>query len=107
MRKGISLEAETEGTGAAAVKGSTVTLRYSGYLHRGDAFQKDLTCTFRLGRREVIAGLEYAVEGMRVGGRRRVQIAPHLAYREAGVPGVIPANALLTFDLELLEVVGP
>ena len=49
--------------------------------------------SFRIGEREVIAGLEYGVEGMRVGGRRRIRVPPHLGYREAGVPGKIPSNA--------------
>ena len=56
-----------------------------------------------LGRR-VIAGLEYGVEGMRAGGRRRIRVAPHLGYGDRGVPGVVPANALLTFDVQLLKV---
>jgi FKBP-type peptidyl-prolyl cis-trans isomerase len=107
MRKGIEVETETEGTGPTARRGTTVTIRYSGYLHRGDAFQTDVTYEFTLGSRQVIAGLDYAVEGMKVGGRRRVKVGPHLAYREAGVPGSIPPNALLTFDIELLAVKAP
>ena len=106
MKKGIELESEAEGSGPAARRGCTVTIRYSGYLHRGDAFQKEMTYTFRLGKREVIAGLEYAVEGMKVGGRRRVKVGPHLAYRKTGVPGLIPPNALLVFDIELVAIDG-
>jgi FKBP-type peptidyl-prolyl cis-trans isomerase len=52
----------------------------------------------------VIAGLEYGVEGMRVGGRRRFRAAPHLCYRDDGVASVIPSNALLVFAVELMEV---
>ena len=61
---------------------------------------------FDLGRqpRNVIAGLAYGVEGMRAGGRRRIRVAPHLAYRDAGVPARIPANAVLIFDVALLHV---
>jgi FKBP-type peptidyl-prolyl cis-trans isomerase len=106
MKKGVELESETEGSGPVAQRGCAVTIRYSGYLHRGDAFQKQMAYTFRLGKREVIAGLEYAVEGMKVGGRRRVKVSPHLAYRETGVPGLIPPNALLVFDIELVAVEG-
>jgi len=51
----------------------------------------------------MFAGLFYGVEGMRVGGTRRLRIAPHLAYREAGVPGVIPSNALLTVEIEVVS----
>jgi FKBP-type peptidyl-prolyl cis-trans isomerase len=51
----------------------------------------------------MFAGLFYGVDGMRVGGRRRLRVAPHLAYREAGVPGVIPPNALLTVEIEIVS----
>lgn len=60
--------------------------------------------TFTLGARVAIAGLEYGVEGMRVGGRRRIKVPPHLGYREQGIAGKIPPNAILFFDVELLEV---
>jgi FKBP-type peptidyl-prolyl cis-trans isomerase len=52
----------------------------------------------------VIAGLEYGIEGMRVGGRRRLRVPPHLGYRDKGMSGKIPPNALLFFEVELLEV---
>ena len=51
----------------------------------------------------MFAGLFYGIEGMRVGGTRRLRIAPHLAYRESGVPGVIPPNALLIVEIEILS----
>ena len=56
----------------------------------------------RVDRRSLIAGLFYGVEGMRVGGTRRLEIAPHLAYGDRGVPGVIPASALLTAEITIL-----
>ena len=59
---------------------------------------------FTLGKREVIAALEYGVEGMRVGGQRRFRAGPHLAYRDKGVEGIVPPNAVLIFDLKLLAV---
>jgi FKBP-type peptidyl-prolyl cis-trans isomerase len=104
MRKGIEFEELRPGSGPTAERGQTVTIRYTGFLHRGDKFQENITCTFRVGSREVIPGLAYGVEGMRVGGRRRVRVSPHLAYGAAGVPGLIPPNAVLTFEVELLEV---
>ena len=52
----------------------------------------------------MIAGLEYGVKGMRVGGKRRIRVGPHLAYRENGVPSTIPANAVLEFRVTLLGV---
>jgi uncharacterized protein len=61
----------------------------------------------RIDRRSLIAGLFYGVEGMRVGGTRRLEIAPHLAYGTRGVPGIVPANALLTAEIEILEAVPP
>jgi fructokinase len=81
-----------------------VIVRYVGFLHRGDVFEPGRTVAFTLGARRVIAGLERGVEGMRVGGRRRLRIAPHLAYRERGVPGRVPANALVLLDVELVEI---
>ena len=104
MRKGIEIEELRLGDGMTAERGTTATIRYTGFLNRGDQFQENITCTFRVGSREVIPGLSYGVEGMRVGGLRRVRVSPHLAYGVTGVPGLIPANAVLTFEVELLEV---
>jgi fructokinase len=81
-----------------------VVVRYDGSLHRGDVFQRNVTVAFTIGARTVIAGLDHGVAGMRVGGRRRLRIAPHLAYRERGVPGRVPANALVVLDVELIEI---
>lgn len=81
-----------------------MVVRYRGALHRGDVFEPGVTVTFTLGARRVIAGLERGVEGMRVGGRRRLRIAPHLAWRERGVPGRVPPNALVVLEVELLEI---
>jgi FKBP-type peptidyl-prolyl cis-trans isomerase FkpA len=88
----------------AAHRGDAVTVRYSGYLNRGDAFQTDVTTDIILGERRVIAGLEHGIEGMKVGGIRTVRVSPHLAYRDAGVPGVVPPNAVLVFEVELLAI---
>jgi FKBP-type peptidyl-prolyl cis-trans isomerase len=60
--------------------------------------------TFVVGGRVLIPGIEYAVEGIRVGGTRKVKISPHLAYQQTGVPGIIPANAVLIYEIELLGV---
>ena len=59
--------------------------------------------TLRVDRVFMFAGLFYGVDGMRVGGTRRLRVAPHLAYRKAGVPGVIPPNALLTVEIEVVS----
>jgi FKBP-type peptidyl-prolyl cis-trans isomerase len=90
------------GTGAAAVHGSTVSIRWRGTLNRGDEFGSG-ELSFRVGERRVVAGLEMGVVGMRVGGTRRLRVGPHLGYRDRAVPGV-PADAVLIFEIELLEV---
>jgi FKBP-type peptidyl-prolyl cis-trans isomerase len=96
------------GDGEVAERDTLVTVHYEGFLRRGERFGGG-TETIDLGRRETIAGLRYGIEGMRVGGRRRITVSPHLAYGAAGVSGVIPPDAVLTFDVELLEVLpaGP
>ena len=104
MRKGIEIEDLHLGGGLKVERGNTVTIRYDGYLNRGDKFQENIICRFQVGSRDVIAGLSYGVEGMRVGGLRRVRVSPHLAYGASGVPDLIPANAVLTFEVELLEL---
>jgi len=104
MGKGIRIEEVEHGEGPPATRGRRVTVRYDGFLGRGDAFQRRVVASFTLGRREVIAGLESGVEGMRAGGRRRVRVSPHLGYGGRGVPGVIPADAVLLFDVKLLSV---
>jgi FKBP-type peptidyl-prolyl cis-trans isomerase len=57
----------------------------------------------RVDRVSLVAGLFYGIQGMRVGGTRTLRIAPHLAYGEEGVPGVVPANALLTVEMAVLS----
>jgi FKBP-type peptidyl-prolyl cis-trans isomerase len=57
----------------------------------------------RIDRRSLVNGLFYGVDGMHVGGTRRLEIAPHLGYGDRGVPGVIPAGAVLTAEITILE----
>jgi FKBP-type peptidyl-prolyl cis-trans isomerase FkpA len=104
MPNRVKIEELKIGDGETAVRNSTVRVRYDGYLNRGDAFQQAIEYTFDLDRREVIAGLRYGVEGMKVGGRRRIRVGSHLAYGANGVPGVVPPDAVLVFEVELLEV---
>jgi FKBP-type peptidyl-prolyl cis-trans isomerase len=101
---GLVIEETKLGAGVAAHRGDRVTVRYSGFLNRGDAFQTDVTTSFTLGEHNVIAGLEHGLEGMRVGGIRKLRVSPHLAYRDAGISGVIPPNAVLVFEIELLSI---
>ena len=100
------------GSGELAEGDVWVKVRTRMFLNRGDEVPglwgagDDGIC-FRLKDREVIAGLRYAVEGMRVGGRREVVISPHLSYGENGIPGWIPPHALLRGELELVAVGQP
>lgn len=102
IASGIDSEDVTLGAGLAVEHGQFVTIRWRGTLNRGEEFGTG-TSSFRIGRREVIAGLERGVVGMRVGGVRKLRIGSHLAYRDQSVPGV-PANAVLNFEVELLEI---
>lgn len=111
MPSGVKVKEITLGTGTRAERGTVVTIHYRGFLHRGDQFRSSYDegrpLRVHLGKREVIAGLERGILGMRVGGRRRLVISPHLAYRRAGVPGVVPPNAVVIFEVELLAVEDP
>jgi FKBP-type peptidyl-prolyl cis-trans isomerase len=100
-RGGVEFEDLAPGEGSPAERGRVVTVRYDVLLYRGEKVQENQVCAFRLGECRVIAGLEYGVEGMRAGGRRRLRVGPHLAYGAEGVPGVIPINAVLEFDVTL------
>jgi FKBP-type peptidyl-prolyl cis-trans isomerase len=108
MPPGITIEDVRIGDGPPVEKGHTVVLHYDGYLNRGDKFRSSrddgAPIEFIVGRRTVIAGLEQGVIGMRVGGQRRIVVSPHQAYREAGIEGVVPPNAVLRFEIELLEI---
>ncbi len=84
---GLRIEELKIGDGAVASRGARITVRYSGYLNRGEPFQTDVVTPFSVGERNTIAGLAWGVAGMRVGGRRRLRVGPHLAYRDKGVPG--------------------
>jgi hypothetical protein len=91
------------GTGAVAARSRTAVVRYAGYLPSGKKFDSgEITITLGTGR--VIRAWEDGVLGMRVGGRRRLVSPPHLAYGVKGAPPDIPPNAVLVFDMELLQV---
>jgi FKBP-type peptidyl-prolyl cis-trans isomerase len=101
--------------GPEAVSGRTVTVHYTGWLydpaaadHQGTKFDssrdRNEPFTFRLGGGEVIPGWDDGVAGMKVGGRRILTIPPDYGYGARGAGGVIPPNATLLFDVELLDV---
>jgi FKBP-type peptidyl-prolyl cis-trans isomerase len=104
---GVQYEDIKLGDGRIADRGAIVDIRYSLFLNRGELVQKDEECSFRVGERNVIPGLEYGVEGMHVGGERRIRVGPHLAYRDHEIPALVPPNAVLEFHVTLLRVRSP
>jgi FKBP-type peptidyl-prolyl cis-trans isomerase FkpA len=96
------------GTGAAATPGKTVTVHYVGTLTNGSKFDssrdRNQGFTFRLGAGQVIQGWDKGVDGMKVGGVRKLTIPPEMGYGAGGFPPVIPPNSTLVFEVELLEV---
>ena len=99
------------GTGPEA-KGKTATVHYTGWLYENGAKGKKFDSSvdrgepfdFRVGAGEVIKGWDEGVAGMKVGGKRTLIIPPQLGYGARGAGGVIPPNAILMFDVELLAV---
>ena len=127
IAKGIELIAETEGTGESAKKGDQVVYNIRIFLNRGDEVLinekqdntgipedmirregKRMLVEHRtvLGKRRPIPGIEHSLVGMRSGGYRKVRISPHLAYRDKGIPGLIPANALLVVEIWLQRIIS-
>ena len=103
-RGGVEYEDIEPGDGPVAARGDRVEVRYSLLLNRGEKVQEAQLFSFRVGKRRAIPGLEYGVEGMRVGGVRRLRVGPQLAYRDQTIAGRIPANAVLEFQVTLLSV---
>ena len=105
---GLIIEDLVVGDGAEAAAGQHVTVHYTGWLTDGRKFDssKDRNdpFAFALGARQVIAGWDEGVQGMKVGGKRKLTIPPELGYGARGAGGVIPPNATLVFEVELLAV---
>jgi peptidylprolyl isomerase len=101
------LEVEV-GTGAQAAAGKTVSVHYTGKFQDGKVFDSSVSrgdpLTFRLGVGQVIKGWDEGIALMKVGGKAQLTIPPELAYGERGASGVIPPNATLIFDVELVAV---
>lgn len=105
---GLKIEKLVLGTGGKVAKGGKrVVVKYVGKLGSGKTFDKtkgNSTFSFRLGCGEVIQGWDKGIMNMHVGDKRRITVPPSMAYGSQGVPGAIPPNATLTFDVELVDV---
>ena len=104
----LQVEDVLVGEGVEAKAGQEITVHYTGYLTDGTVFDSSVTrkqpLTIVLGVGQVIKGWDMGIEGMKVGGKRKLTIPAELAYGNRAVGGVIPANATLVFDVELLKV---
>jgi len=96
------------GSGPTAVPGKPVSVHYTGWLTNGTKFDSSVDrgkpFIFSLGEGQVIKGWDEGVAGMKAGGKRQLRIPPALGYGDGGASGVIPPNATLIFEVELLEV---
>ena len=105
---GLTIEDVTVGSGAVAAAGQKVKVHYTGWLTNGTKFDssKDRGDPFEfpLGAGRVIKGWDEGVQGMKIGGTRKLTIPPALGYGARGAGGIIPPNATLVFEVELLGV---
>ena len=108
MENGLKIEDIKIGSGAEAKAGNSIKVNYLGTLVNGTKFDSSYDrgqpFLFLLGGRQVIPGWDQGLIGMKVGGKRKLNIPPTLAYGEKGVPGAIPPDSTLVFEVELLDV---
>jgi FKBP-type peptidyl-prolyl cis-trans isomerase len=127
LMSGVTLLAETEGEGPPAAKGDRVVYNLKIWLNHGDEVplnamqiqylpqhmirsvdgEKLIDHTTILGSREAVAGVERSLVGMKSGGYRKVRVSPHLAYRDNGLPGLIPERAVLIFEIWVRSIRHP
>jgi FKBP-type peptidyl-prolyl cis-trans isomerase FkpA len=105
---GLKYDDLVEGEGDVAAAGQRVVVHYTGWLTDGSKFDSSLDrndpFVFALGAGQVIRGWDEGVQGMKIGGKRKLTIPPQLGYGARGAGGVIPPNATLVFEVELLEI---
>ena len=107
MSEGLMITDTIVGEGKEAVAGKKVTVHYTGKLENGEQFDSSVgrgPFSFKLGAGQVIEGWDKGFAGMKIGGKRQLVIPSHMGYGEHGAGGVIPPNATLIFDVELLGV---
>ncbi|RPI34826.1 MAG: FKBP-type peptidyl-prolyl cis-trans isomerase [Chloroflexota bacterium] len=110
VNRGESLVIEdlVVGEGTEVKQGDTISVHYTGWLEDGSEFDSnqdgDQPFEFTVGTGNVIPGWDKGLVGMRVGGKRKLTVGPSMAYGPNGYQGVIPPNATLTFEVELLEI---
>lgn len=110
--EGLKITLLQEGSGESAKVGNNVSMNYTGSLIDGTVFDSNIDpqfghvqpFIFTLGAGQVIKGWDLGLEGMQVGEKRRLEIAPELAYGASGVGNIIPPNATLIFEVELLSI---
>ncbi len=104
----LQIEEMVVGSGTEATKGNMVSVHYTGWLTDGKKFDSSLDRNdpfeFQLGAGYVIQGWDQGVQGMKIGGKRKLTIPAHLGYGARGAGGAIPPNATLVFEVELLGV---
>lgn len=107
-KNGVAIEILNEGNGTVAQNGDKVSVHYTGTLVNGTKFDssidRGIPFEFTLGAGRVIKGWDIGVEGMKIGEKRKLTIPSELAYGPNGIPGHIPPNATLIFEVELLGI---
>ncbi|MDO8424681.1 MAG: FKBP-type peptidyl-prolyl cis-trans isomerase [bacterium] len=107
-KEGVAIEILQSGQGEAAKAGDQISVHYTGTFENGTKFDSSLDrgqpFSFVLGAGQVIKGWDVGVEGMKIGEKRKLVIPPESAYGAGGIPGAIPQNSTLIFEVELLGI---